>query len=372
MRPPPAESRAMRWLRGDAQDRTRFADMYLRFRRPYVFGGAVSVAKVVGVPWFGLPLVALFLAGGLTMVGAVVVQRRLRRPSEPVVAAAVLLLQLNLAVVVLLTGGATSPYLVLLTIPLFSQAVCFRPPVLATGAALTFLFAGLAVLFADTLPAVPAAPSTVGLVAFGTVLLCLTTAARYLASADLHSRDGAVLDPMTGLYNRLTLADRFVQAQEREAATGGSLALVMCDVDHFKSVNDTYGHARGDAVLQELADRLRTGLRSTDVAYRIGGEEFVVLLPGRDAAGAQRVAERMRAAVADTPVAGLRVTVSAGAVSAPAAQASLPELLWAADAALYAAKDAGRNRVVTGVPGQRLVIPPHPAAAHPLLVPPLT
>ncbi|GAA4738608.1 hypothetical protein GCM10023328_19350 [Modestobacter marinus] len=340
----------MRWLRGGARDRTRFADMCLRFRRPYVFGGAVTVAKLAGVPWVGLPLVLLLVAGGLTMAGGVLLQRRLRRPSEPVVAATFVLLQLNLAVVVLLTGGATSPYLVLLTIPLFSQAVCFRPPVLVTGAALTFLFAGLAVLAADALPAVPPLPGPVGLVALAAVLTCLTVAARYLASADLHSRDEAVLDPMTGLYNRLTLADRFTQAQEEAADDGGSLALVMCDVDHFKSINDTHGHDRGDQVLIELARRLRRSLRAGDVAFRVGGEEFVVLLPGRDGAAAVQIAERMRLAVSAEPLAGLPVTISSGVVVATGGDGTLGGLLRSCDAALYAAKAAGRDRVVAAAP----------------------
>lgn len=352
----------MRWLQGDAQDRTRFADMYLRFRRPYTFGGAVSLAKLVGVPWVGLPLVGLLLAGGLTMACAVVLQRRLRRPSEAVVAGAVVLLQLNLAVVALLTGGAASPYLVLLTIPLFSQAVCFRPPVLATGAVITFLLAGLAVLLADVLPAAPRLPGLVDLVALGAVFICLTAAARYLASADLHSRDEAVLDPMTGLYNRLTLSDRFTRAQEEATATAGSLALIMCDVDHFKSINDTHGHDRGDRVLVELTRVLRANLRTTDVAFRVGGEEFVVLLPGRDGAAAVRIAERIRLAVAAQPLAGLRVTISAGVVDATGREETLAGLLRASDAALYAAKAAGRDRVVAAPPGSTVPDLPSPAS----------
>jgi diguanylate cyclase (GGDEF)-like protein len=119
----------------------------------------------------------------------------------------------------------------------------------------------------------------------------------------------------------------------------------MCDVDHFKRINDTYGHERGDRVLVELAGRLRAVLRATDVAYRVGGEEFVLLLPGRDGAAAVRVAERVRRAVSDVPVAGLPLTVSAGVATTRAGEGSLPDLLSRADDALYAAKAAGRNRV---------------------------
>lgn len=233
-----------------------------------------------------------------------------------------------------------------MVVPIVTQAVCFRPRVLAVGVALSAFLATPAVLLAPEIGPAPTAPPVVHLVAYLALLASLALAAHHLASAERHSRDEAVVDPMTGLLNRLSLSARFEEAVRSAALEAAPVGLVMCDVDHFKRINDSHGHDRGDQVLVELARRLRGTLRSTDLAYRVGGEEFVLLLPGRDAASAERVAERIRRTVAATPLAGLSVTVSAGVVSAPAGAATLSSLLRDADAALYSAKRAGRDRVV--------------------------
>ena len=127
------------------------------------------------------------------------------------------------------------------------------------------------------------------------------------------------------------------------------LTLLMLDVDRFKSVNDTYGHAAGDDVLRAVAEVLRAEVRTIDLPARQGGEEFVVLLPGTNADGGRETAERIRTALAAREVATdagvLRVTTSVG-VAEWAAPLSADELLDAADRALYAAKEGGRNRVV--------------------------
>ena len=341
--PGPA-SAAHRWLRGAPADRARFLDMGQRFRRPWVFGLAITIAKLFSAVWYGPVVLVLLGVGAVTMVVAVLSRRHGRDETDAAVAFA--LLELNLAVTVLLTGGGSSALLPLLAVPVFSQAVLFRPQVFLTGCGVAAALAGAAVALAGLLPDAPAVPPVVHLVVYLTLLTCLGSAGLFLASSDLHARDEAVIDPMTGLFNRLTLSARFLEAQQTAAATGGSVGLVMCDVDHFKTINDLHGHDRGDQVLGELADRFRANLRATDVAYRVGGEEFVVLLPGRDAAAAQRVAERIRGSVAESPLAGLPVTLSAGVVSAHGAQGTLAELLRQADAALYTAKNTGRNQVV--------------------------
>lgn len=149
----------------------------------------------------------------------------------------------------------------------------------------------------------------------------------------------ALTDGLTGLKNRRAL-DRAVG---QGAMTAG--AVLFVDIDHFKAVNDRFGHDVGDAVLRALAGRLRQSLRLTDVVFRYGGEEYLVLLPGADAAGAREAGEKLRRAVAEEPLAGVACTVSVGgAVVGPG------EDFWAAvrraDQAMYAAKAAGRNRVV--------------------------
>ena len=155
-------------------------------------------------------------------------------------------------------------------------------------------------------------------------------------------------DALTGLGNRrafdVALADRVAEAR----AIGTALAVVAFDLDHFKSINDRYRHAAGDSVLRETARVLRAQCRASDLAARIGGEEFVLLLPGADRDAACAVAERVRAEVAARAFEGLapdvRVTLSAG-VAVDTGHGSAEDLLRAADAALYRAKDEGRDRV---------------------------
>lgn len=158
----------------------------------------------------------------------------------------------------------------------------------------------------------------------------------------------AALDPLTGTYNRRTLAelaDRGIAQARREGAGFGVLLL---DVDHFKRINDTLGHAAGDDALQRLVGILRDGMRAQDTLGRMGGEEFIVLLPGVGAAQAVAAAERLRGAVeqARPVLAGTPwpMTVSIG-VAALAGDEDFEALLRRADGAMYAAKRAGRNRV---------------------------
>lgn len=162
----------------------------------------------------------------------------------------------------------------------------------------------------------------------------------------------ATTDPLTGLANRRQLESVGRRAVREARRYGRPLAVVVGDVDHFKRVNDTYGHPAGDRVLQAVAGALRAEARGTDLVARLGGEEFVLLLPQTDADGALGLAERIRrrleAAVIDGgPGAGqLRVTLSLGVASLPVHGAELDALIAAADEALYAAKEGGRNRAL--------------------------
>lgn len=159
----------------------------------------------------------------------------------------------------------------------------------------------------------------------------------------------ATHDHLTGLWNRARILDELARELRRNRRELSPLAVMLADVDRFKQINDTHGHAAGDVVLQQVAKRLRSSLRNSDSLGRYGGEEFLMILPYADVNGARDVAERVRTAVAAGPIGNngvsLDVTISLGL--ACAIGASLPEemLLQAADQALYRAKANGRNRV---------------------------
>jgi diguanylate cyclase (GGDEF)-like protein len=165
-----------------------------------------------------------------------------------------------------------------------------------------------------------------------------------------------VRDPMTGLYNRSYFLDQIGALRCRHGAQGTGLAVLMLDVDHFKGINDRYGHLAGDAVLREVATVLREATRPEDLVARYGGEEFVVALPVSGPDLATERAERIRASQAARRIlAGgeeIRVSVSIGlAFGAPGRLRDEVTLIEMADQALYRAKAAGRNRVAFGWPG---------------------
>ncbi|MGD0585285.1 MAG: diguanylate cyclase [Oryzomonas sp.] len=161
-------------------------------------------------------------------------------------------------------------------------------------------------------------------------------------------------DPLTGLYNRRYLMSFLECELARSGRTQEPLSILMIDIDHFKNVNDTYGHQAGDVVLKSIADVARANLRCYDIAARYGGEEFVLVLPGTELSGALIVAERLRAAVRAAtyhpPCEALTVMVSIGVAAISLAQVDAIEaLLKRADEALYRAKEAGRNRIEAAV-----------------------
>jgi len=160
----------------------------------------------------------------------------------------------------------------------------------------------------------------------------------------------ATRDFLTGVWNRGSTVSKLKDEIGRAERRTDQLGVLMCDIDHFKAINDTLGHPAGDAVLVEVASRMQSVVRTYDVLGRFGGEEFLVVAPSTDVPGVTALGERLRAVVSGRPVivedTPIDVTLSVGGTSCPVdARTTVDGLLAQADQALYAAKDAGRNRV---------------------------
>lgn len=178
----------------------------------------------------------------------------------------------------------------------------------------------------------------------------LTRANTRLSVLNKELEELSITDGLTNVFNRRYFIERLRQEMKRVSRYGPPASLLMIDIDHFKKVNDAYGHQAGDAVLAGVAGILSRNVRETDVIGRYGGEEFAVMLPATDVAGTQVLAERLRTIIAGS-VHGyggerLTVTVSIGVSTwQPAVKDDFEELIRLADAALYRAKEQGRNRV---------------------------
>jgi two-component system cell cycle response regulator len=162
----------------------------------------------------------------------------------------------------------------------------------------------------------------------------------------------AITDALTGLFNRRYMESHLAGLLEQASARGKPLAVLVIDIDYFKSINDTHGHDAGDDVLREFALRIKRSIRGIDLACRYGGEEFVVVMPETDMAVAAMVAERLRRRIAAEPFAihegarSIPVTISIGIAALRGADDNAAGVLKRADQALYRAKRDGRNRVV--------------------------
>jgi two-component system cell cycle response regulator len=161
----------------------------------------------------------------------------------------------------------------------------------------------------------------------------------------------AVIDPLTGIYNRRYASQHMLRVMERARETDGVFAVMMIDLDKFKSINDRFGHDAGDAVLREFSRRLQENIRGVDLVARFGGEEFFVAMPDVDRHAAAAAAERIRRAVEGAPVMlpggkdRVDVTVSIGVSIAGACDDDAEAIIRRADCALYNSKESGRNRV---------------------------
>jgi diguanylate cyclase (GGDEF)-like protein len=324
-------------------DRARVVDANARVRvARTISAGALGVALLLGAPWEGWWTLALF---ALVALNLATLERRLRRTGRPenVAAQSLVFVLIVISVGIAFSGGADSPVLSWIVIPSAMAATRFRWQVVCAGAGLTAV-----ALLAATLAADPAAVADdpTELLATLALLVSVTSVTSALMHGELIHRDRAVLDPLTGLLNRSALETRALEIDEQARLTGGSVSLVLLDLDSFKRVNDTHGHERGDLVLREAAYEIRKSLRSFELVYRLGGEEFLILLPGVELGHAVEIAERIRLAVANAQPGDLNLTLSAGVAASAGGALSYEELFRAADEALFTAKRAGRNRVV--------------------------
>jgi diguanylate cyclase (GGDEF)-like protein len=160
----------------------------------------------------------------------------------------------------------------------------------------------------------------------------------------------AQTDPLTGLANRARLSDIFERERHRARRYSSPMSVLVLDLDHFKDVNDDHGHETGDLALQHVARIFRECLRATDLAARLGGEEFGILLSNTNSLQALEVAEKIRIAIASTPLpinkTVIRLTLSGGVAELGTDSDTLRELVRKADTRLYEAKDAGRNQII--------------------------
>jgi len=254
--------------------------------------------------------------------------------------------QLMIAGSVALAGGADTPTMAWFAIPVVTLSARFSMRGVAWGVGITLALMALVELGVDA-DAVLDDPTL--LVAPAALVVAVGMLSTALMRSDMEHRSEAVIDPLTGMLNRKALAARIAELTQQSRVSGQPIGVIVGDVDHFKRINDSHGHATGDAVLRDVAYVIRKQLRAFDLVYRLGGEEFLILLPGSDVEHALGRAERLRGAVAEASMtAGVNVTMSFGvSASKPEAEFDYDAVFGAADAALYEAKRGGRDQVIT-------------------------
>jgi diguanylate cyclase (GGDEF)-like protein len=326
-------------------------DRNLRGVRRAVFG-VLAIALVASGPelgwWTLLPLalaVVIFRIADTRMDHA-------KRP-EYALLASWAASQVIMASSVALSGGPHVPTMAWFAIPLMTLGARFSGRGIAVGVGLSVILL-LAVAFGVDAQAVIDNPTLV--VAPIALMIAVAMFQTVLMRSDVKHRAEAVIDPLTGMLNRKALARRVEELAQQSQITRQPIGLIAGDIDHFKQINDSHGHAAGDAVLTDVAYELRKTLRAFDLFYRTGGEEFLVLLPGADLAHTTELAEALRVAVAQEPLGGHRVTMSFGAAASEPDQVfDYQAVFGAADAALYEAKHSGRNRVCPPPAGTRAI-----------------
>jgi diguanylate cyclase (GGDEF)-like protein len=325
-------------------DRERLLDMERRIgpvRRKAM--GLIALTLVVCGPWIGFwTLAPLVLAAVVFQLA----ERRAPRSQRPeyVLFAAWTCSELAIAGAVALTGGPDVPTLSWLAIPVVTLSARFSTRGVTFGVLVAMLLL-VAVAFGTAAAAV--VDNRVLVLAPAALIAATAILSTALMQSDLHFRSENVIDPLTGMLNRKALGIRVAELTQQSEVSGEPIGVVVGDLDHFKEVNDNCGHTKGDAVLKDVAYDIRKELRAFDLAYRLGGEEFLVIVPGSDAVQAAVLAERLRAALASGTYGGdQHVTMSFGvSASSHSRRFEYDRVFAEADAALFEAKRLGRDRV---------------------------
>jgi diguanylate cyclase (GGDEF)-like protein len=341
------------WLCPTELDRARLLDNSARIRRARTISAvAIGGTLISFAPTYGLWTVVFFAIAAANLG---TLERRIARSPRPQlhIASSIVLLQAILAGSAALGGGPDSVSLPWIVLPTAFSAARFRGAVVIAD-----VVVGIVLMLGATLgvDASEVLRNPGGLLVTAVLMISITAIVFVLSAAEVEQRGEAVLDHLTGLLNRTSLLRRFEELAEQAALTSEPISLVALDLDGFKAINDEQGHARGDAVLRDVAYQVRKQLRSFELVYRLGGEEFLVVLPGTTLNEATDVAERLRSTLEQALPGGLTVTASFGVAGAAGAGVRFDELFAEADAALYRAKARGRNRVEVAGPDEPLAV----------------
>lgn len=306
--------------------------------------------------WSGMTAMALANVGSVAVhAGSAVLARRRRTNAAALLMTGEICAHAMVAVWAMGWDSAFHIY-VLLAIPLLVVNPAMRMPPKATlVTAVSAFYVGMDAALRNHVPHPALTPATLhgvhyfNVAAFITLLVLLAASYYvFITRSEAALMRLATTDTLTGLLNRRALLDRIAGAARRSRRQDRLTAVALLDVDHFKAINDTHGHEAGDAVLRAAAQALKAAVRDTDLLARWGGEEFLAVLPGADAATACRVAQRMlerlTALQVDTPAGAIAVTATVG-IAGIAEGESFEQALARADAALYQGKQDGRDRV---------------------------
>jgi diguanylate cyclase (GGDEF)-like protein len=303
--------------------------------------GFLALALLVCGPWVGWWPIGMCVLVGAAFHAADRTLERWERP-EFAIAAAWALAQVLIAVAVAISGGPQSAAVAWLAIPVVTLSARFDGRGVAAGVGLTGVLMVAVTVGREPSIVTDSPQYAVFPLALLVAVAVLSTA---LMRSDIDHRTDSVIDGLTGMLNRRALGDRVAELAAQAKVTGEPIGMIIGDLDAFKRVNDEHGHAVGDAVLVDVAYTLRKKLRAFDLAYRLGGEEFLILLPGATLAESAELAERLREAIEAAPWGGVPITMSFGVAGSGGGGFDYDAVLDAADAALYEAKRTGRNRV---------------------------